>query len=101
MHARRALLYWRQAMTVSTVVDHNDYTGNGVTTSFPYTFRIFKKTDLTVSVIDLSENITMLVLDTDYTVTNAGGYNGGSVVLTSPLADGWKITVARELEATQ
>ncbi|MCA7860167.1 hypothetical protein LE121_00740 [Escherichia coli] len=88
-------------MTVSTVVDHNDYTGNGVTTTFPYTFRIFKKTDLTVSVIDLSENITVLVLDTDYTVTNAGGYNGGSVVLTSPLADGWKITVARELEATQ
>lgn len=88
-------------MTVSTVVDHNDYTGNGVTTSFPYTFRIFKKTDLKVSVIDLSENITVLVLDTDYTVTNAGGYNGGSVVLTSPLADGWKITVARELAATQ
>ena len=101
MHARRALLYWRQAMTVSTVVDHNDYTGNGVTTSFPYTFRIFKKTDLKVSVIDLSENITVLVLDTDYTVTNAGGYNGGSVVLTTPLATGWKITVARELAATQ
>lgn len=101
MHARRALLYWRQAMTVSTVVDHNDYTGNGVTTSFPYTFRIFKKTDLTVSVIDLSENISTLVLDTDYTVTNAGGYNGGNVVLTSPLASGWKISLARELEATQ
>lgn len=88
-------------MTVSTVVDHNDYTGNGVTTTFPYTFRIFKKTDLTVSVIDLSENITVLVLDTDYTVTNAGGYNGGSVVLTAPLANGWKISVARELAATQ
>lgn len=29
-------------MTVSTEVDHNEYTGNGVTTSFPYTFRIFK-----------------------------------------------------------
>ena len=81
-------------MTVSTEVDSNAYTGNGTTTVFPYTFRIFKKTDLTVSVIDLSENITVLVLDTDYTVTNAGGYNGGSVVLTSPLADGWKITVA-------
>ncbi len=101
MHARRALLYWRQAMTVSTVVDHNDYTGNGVTTSFPYTFRIFKKTDLAVSVIDLSENITVLVLDTDYTVTNAGGYNGGNVVLTSPLANGWQISIARELEPTQ
>lgn len=88
-------------MTVSTVVDHNDYTGNGVTTSFPYTFRIFKKTDLAVSVVDLNENITVLVLDTDYTVTNAGGYNGGNVVLTAPLANGWKISIARELEPTQ
>lgn len=88
-------------MTVSTVVDHNDYTGNGVTTSFPYTFRIFKKTDLAVSVVDLNENITELVLDTDYTVTNAGGYNGGNVVLTAPLANGWQISIARELEPTQ
>ncbi|SAE26751.1 hypothetical protein [Enterobacter hormaechei] len=88
-------------MTVSTVVDHNDYTGNGVTTSFPYTFRIFKKTDLAVSVVDLSENITVLVLDTDYTVTNAGGYNGGSVVLTTPLSNGWQISISRELEPTQ
>lgn len=88
-------------MTVSTVVDHNDYTGNGVTTSFPYTFRIFKKSDLTVSVIDLIGTLTVLVLDTDYTVTNAGGYNGGSVVLTTPLANGWQISIARELEPTQ
>lgn len=88
-------------MTISTVVDHNDYTGNGVTTSFPYTFRIFEKTDLTVSVMDLNENMTVLVLDTDYTVTNAGGYSGGNVVLTTPLATGWKISIARELEPTQ
>ncbi|GAB7402946.1 hypothetical protein OUHCRE4_11580 [Enterobacter hormaechei subsp. steigerwaltii] len=88
-------------MTVSTVVDHNDYTGNGVTTTFPYTFRIFKKTDLAVSVVDLNENITVLVLDTDYTVTNAGGYNGGNVILNAPLANGWKISIARELEPTQ
>ena len=88
-------------MTVSTVVDHNDYTGNGVTTSFPYTFRIFKKTDLVVTVVDLSENITVLVLDTDYTVTNAGGYNGGNVVLTTALTSGWQISIARDLEATQ
>lgn len=88
-------------MTVSTVVDHNDYTGNGITTSFPYTFRIFKKADLAVSVVDLSDNISELVLDTDYTVTNAGGYNGGNVVLTTPLENGWKISIARELEPTQ
>lgn len=88
-------------MTVSTVVDHNDYTGNGVTTSFPYTFRIFEKSDLAVSVVDLDENITVLVLDTDYTVTGAGGYTGGNVVLTTPLITGWQISIARELEPTQ
>lgn len=88
-------------MTVSTVVDHNDYVGNGVTTSFPYTFRIFKKTDLVVTVIDLNENLTVLVLDTDYTVTNAGGYAGGNVILPAALAAGWQISIARELEATQ
>lgn len=88
-------------MTVSTEVDHNDYTGNGVTTSFPYTFRIFKKSDLVVQVVDLNENITELILDTDYTVTGAGGYTCGDVVLSSPLANGYQISISRELPVTQ
>lgn len=88
-------------MTVSTVVDHNDYTGNGLTTSFPYKFRVFDKSNLTVTVVDMEENITELVLDTDYTVTGAGGYSGGNVVLTSPLANGWKISISREMAPTQ
>ena len=88
-------------MTVSTEVDHNEYTGNGVTTSFPYTFRIFKKTDLVVQVSDLNGNVTELVLDTGYTVTGAGTYSGGSVVLPSPLAAGWRITIDRVLDVVQ
>ncbi|MDW2743702.1 glycosyl hydrolase family 28-related protein [Atlantibacter subterraneus] len=88
-------------MTVSTEVDHNDYTGNGVTVSFPYTFRIFKKSDLVVQVVDLDENITELVLDTDYTVTGAGGYQGGNVILSTALTSGYQISLSRELPVTQ
>ncbi|MCV5708198.1 hypothetical protein OFN39_01785 [Escherichia coli] len=88
-------------MTVSTEVDHNDYIGNGVTTSFPYTFRIFKKSDLVVQVVDLNENITELILDTDYTVTGAGGYSGGNVILSSPLSTDYQISISRELPVTQ
>ncbi|MCM7837859.1 hypothetical protein [Enterobacter asburiae] len=88
-------------MTVSTVVDHNDYTGNGVTTSFPYTFRIFTTDNLSVTVTDLNLNEILLILDTDYSVTGAGSYSGGNVVLTSPLTSGWKISISRELEPTQ
>lgn len=88
-------------MTVSTEVDHNEYTGNGVTTTFPYTFRIFQKSDLVVQVFDLDENLTVLTLDTDYTVTGAGGYVGGNVILTAPLTSGYKISIMRDLPVTQ
>lgn len=88
-------------MTVSTEVDHNEYTGNGVTTSFPYTFRIFQKSDLVVQVVDLDENIAVLDLDTDYTVTGAGGYNGGNVILSKALANGYQISISRDLPVTQ
>ncbi len=88
-------------MTVSTEVDHNDYTGNGVTTAFDYNFRIFKKSDLVVSIFDNANTLTVLTLDADYTVTGAGGYTGGKVTLNSPLANGWKISLSRELPVTQ
>lgn len=88
-------------MTVSTEVDHNEYTGNGVTTTFPYTFRIFQKSDLVVQVFDLDENLTVLTLDTDYTVTGAGGYVGGNVILTAPLTSGYQISIMRDLPVTQ
>lgn len=99
--AADAAIKWRGFMTVSTEVDHNEYVGNGVTTSFPYTFRIFQKSDLVVQVVDLNEDITELIMDTDYTVTGAGGYSGGSVILTSPLAVDYQIAISRELPVTQ
>lgn len=88
-------------MTVSTEVDHNDYTGNGVTTVFPYQFRIFKAADLTVVTVDIDENQRELILGTDYSVTGAGSYSGGAVVLPSPLPSGWSIAIDRELAVVQ
>lgn len=106
MSGRRARLERRilganRKMTVSTEVDHNDYVGNSVTTVFPYQFRIFKSEDLTVVTVDLDETQRELILGTDYTVTGAGSYQGGNVVLVSALASGWQISIARELPVTQ
>lgn len=88
-------------MTVSTEVNHNEYTGNGVTTSFPYTFRIFKASDLVVVTNDSSGFLRTLILNTEYTVTGAGSYSGGSVVLREPLPNGWSIAIDRVLSVVQ
>lgn len=88
-------------MTVSTVVNHNDYIGNGVTTSFPYTFRIFTESNLVVEVTDTESVTTTLTLNTDYTVTGAGTYQGGSVLLNTPLDNGFFISIVRHLTPVQ
>ncbi|HBE9081436.1 hypothetical protein ABQ381_12565 [Serratia fonticola] len=88
-------------MTVSTEVSREEYTGNGVTTDFDYRFRVFSAEDLVVSVADTTETISVLTLNTDYTVTGAGSRNGGKVKLSSPLAFNWRISIERELPVTQ
>lgn len=87
-------------MTVASEINHNQYVGNGVTTSFDYGFRIFKNSHLLVQVSDLDGVITPLVLGTDYTVTGVGA-SGGKVVLTVPLATGWAISIDRNLPIVQ
>ena len=69
-------------MTVSTQVSRNEYTGNGATTQYDFTFRILDKSHLLVQTLDTSESIVTLTLGTDYTVTGVNRYNGGKVVLT-------------------
>lgn len=87
-------------MTVASEINHNQYVGNGVTTSFDYGFRIFKNSHLLVQVSDLDGVITTLVLGTDYTVTGVGA-STGKVVLTNPLATGWAISIDRNLPIVQ
>lgn len=88
-------------MTVSTEVNQAAYTGNGVTTVFPYTFRILNANNLTVTRIDLLEVETVLTLGTDYAVTGSGSYNGGAVVLTQPLRSGYSLVIVRDLDIVQ
>lgn len=54
-----------------------------------------------MQVVDLNENITELILDTDYIVTGAGGYNGGNIILSKELVSGYQISISRELPVTQ
>lgn len=89
-------------MTVSTEISSNEYTGNGVTTDFDYKFRIFKANQLSVITSDADgDNVVMLRLGTDYTVTGANKSAGGKVILTSPLANGHKISIARDIPIKQ
>lgn len=88
-------------MTVSSTVDHEQYEGSGVTTSFPFRFRILRSSHIKVTVSDSNGNLTILTPGTDYTVTGVGLVKGGEINLTSPLADGWSISLDRDVPAVQ
>lgn len=91
-------------MTVSTTTVRNEYAGNGVTISFPFTFRILQREDLIVSVIDdATGEETGLEFGTDYTITGVGASNGGSIStgLWGAPASGQTIVLRRELDITQ
>lgn len=88
-------------MTVSTTTNRVDYTGNGSTTVFSFTFRIFADTDLVVTTANDLGVETELVLGDDYTVSGVGSYNGGSITLGTALTNGYAMTIQRVLPFTQ
>lgn len=70
-------------MTISSENNRNDYTGNGSTDTYAYTFKIFAEGEIKVTERDTDDIETVLVLNTDYTVTDVGVEAGGTVVLTA------------------
>lgn len=63
------------------------FTGNGVTISFPYDFKVFDAADLRV-VSRTPSDIFFTPVDTaDYSVTGVGFEEGGAVILNTPLPE--------------
>lgn len=88
-------------MTVSSLVNRADYTGNGVAVIYSYPFRIFAATDLVVTTADLSGNESVLSYPGQYSVSGVGNSVGGSITLTTVLASGWHLTIERDVALLQ
>ena len=70
-------------MTISSTTVRNSYSGDGSTTTFSYTFKIFQDSDIQVIIRSSTGTETTKTITTHYTVTGAGNSGGGSVVFTS------------------
>ena len=70
-------------MTISSTTVKNSYSGDGSTTTFNYTFKIFADSDLQVIIRSSTATETVKTITTHYTVTGAGSASGGTVVFTA------------------
>jgi hypothetical protein len=89
-------------VTVNTTdITSGPYTGNGVTDTFAYDFRIEEEDQLTVYQTTDAGALTTLTLTTDYTITGVGDDAGGNVVLNSPLDSGYTLYIRSNYSLTQ
>ena len=90
-------------MTISSTTVKNSYSGNGSTTAFNYTFKIFADSDLQVIIRSSTGTETVKTITTHYTVAGAGNSNGGSVTFTSGNipASGETVVLRRAVPQTQ
>jgi hypothetical protein len=88
-------------MTVSSAVNKVSYNGNGSTTVFAYTFKIFDEDDLTVILRDADGVETTQTITTNYTVSGVGNAGGGNVTMVTAPATGESLTILREQPLTQ
>ena len=94
-------------MTISTTISKESYTGNGSTTVFTFNFKHSVEAEIKCTKVIIATGVeSVLVLNTDYTVTGAGASSGtvtfpksGSAY--SALASTEKLVVYRETILTQ
>ena len=68
-------------MSVASTTNRNNYTGDGNTSVYAYSYRIFTEDDLTITVKDTDDVEVTLAITTDYTVDGVGVGSGGNVTL--------------------
>lgn len=93
-------------MTVSSTLNKHVYTGNGSTTSFPFTFRVLNQNELKLYLTTISTS-TDTQVTSNFTVSPSGGtFPSDSGTITYPttgtaLASTHKLTIIREVDPLQ
>jgi hypothetical protein len=77
-------------MTISVQVTNSNYTGNGSTTVFPYTFTVITQTDLLVYLDGVAQS-------TGFSVSGVGVAGGGSVTFTAAPTIGQVVRLERSV----
>lgn len=89
-------------MTIASETNRaGPYSCNGVTTSFPYGFKLTDASHIRVVLADATGVETVLTLGTHYTVSGVGNANGGSVTTLSAYTTGKTITNLLHVPFTQ
>ena len=91
-------------MTLSTATRSVTFTGNDVTTVWPFTFEVPLASHLVVETFDEVSLITTVISSADYTVAGIGAAAGGSVTFPTsgdPLTTTVRIIISRTVPFRQ
>ena len=94
-------------MTISSTTRKTQLNGNGVTTAFPWAFKVFSSADVVVIKTTSAGVDTTLVLDTDYSVSLNADQNsspGGTITYPlsgSALPSGDRLTITSSVDMLQ
>jgi hypothetical protein len=88
-------------MTVSSSTNRVSYAGNGSTTVFPYTYKVFDEDDLTVILRSADGTEAVKTITSDYTVSGVGNAGGGNVTMLTAPATGETLVILREQDLVQ
>lgn len=83
-------------MTITTTASRWAYSGDGTTSGFAYSSRIFAAADLAVYV-----DAALQALGSDYTVSGADTVGGGTVTFAAAPAAGASVVLVRQVAPTQ